>query len=81
MPVNGETPLSIIQKIWDVELMSILVSETNKYAQTVLDKEKSAQPRMVRWQNTSIDEMCILAAVTVRGERDYELSAFLRSAL
>lgn len=53
-PMNGETPLSILEKIWDQELMSLLVHKTNRYAHQFLTEQGSGQSRMTKWQDIDL---------------------------
>ncbi|XP_050552246.1 piggyBac transposable element-derived protein 4 isoform X5 [Spodoptera frugiperda] len=77
--LEGLTPLDVFRQIWDTNILSLMVRETNRYAQHIIDGlPTSSSSRMNRWVDTDEEEMwrflCILmlqSLVYTPVEREY----------
>ncbi|GBP89096.1 PiggyBac transposable element-derived protein 4 [Eumeta japonica] len=65
-----DSPYDAFVDIFDKSIMTEIVTETNRYAQQIIDKAKAAgtftkQKRMYRWRDTTVDEIYCLFAIFI----------------
>ncbi|KAL0879674.1 hypothetical protein ABMA27_003389 [Loxostege sticticalis] len=59
-----DSPLDVFRKFFDDELMGLIVTQTNHYANIFLaSTELKSQARMQKWQPVSMEEMWIFLAI------------------
>lgn len=55
-PVDDLSPLDVLEKIWDDQIMNLIVEETNAYARQ-LRKNTKDKSRITDWTDVTLDEL------------------------
>ncbi|XP_023947424.2 piggyBac transposable element-derived protein 4-like [Bicyclus anynana] len=60
--VTGQTPFGVFSKIWDAQIIDLIVRETNRYASRAL-RVSTSGARISQWKDTSAEEIWRFLAI------------------
>ncbi|KAI8425504.1 hypothetical protein MSG28_011337 [Choristoneura fumiferana] len=59
------TPLDIFRKIFDDHLLDLIVTQTNKHSNLLIDQITTEHSRLIKWENTDREEILIFLSILI----------------